>query len=113
MATDTTKASTTRTKTADTTPTNAIEQQINDLRDQVSRITHFLADRGGDLSGGAQDAARGAVGRVRHEAAGVAEAARENPLATTTVLAGVAAIGFALGYLFASNAVYDQRHRWF
>lgn len=99
-----------------TAPTKAIEQQINDLRDQVGRITHFLMDQGVDLKNlqsGAQHMARGAVGRVRHETAGVAEAARENPVATTTVLASVAAVGFALGFLLASNAAYDQRHRWF
>lgn len=100
----------------DTTPTKAIEQQINDLRDQVGRITHFLMDQGvdiKDLRSGAQHVARGAVGRVRHETAEVAEAARENPVATTTVLASVAAVGVAIGFLLASNAIYDQRHRWF
>jgi len=107
----------------DTTATKAIEHQINDLRDQVGRITRFLTDRGvevKDLSGGAQDVAGGlvttardAVGRVRHETAEVAEAAREHPVATTTVLASVAAVAFALGFLLASNAAHDQRHRWF
>lgn len=110
MATDTKKAvNTTQTKADDATRTKAIEQQIDDLRDQVGRITHFLAERGGDL----EDLRAGVIGRVRQETAGVAEAARENPLATTTVLASVAAIGFALGFLLASNWAYDHRHRWF
>ncbi|GLQ57352.1 hypothetical protein [Devosia nitrariae] len=106
-----------------TTPTKAIEQQINDLRDQVGRITHLLTDRGVDVkdlragaqgvAGGLATTARGAVERVRHETADVAEAAREHPVATTTVLASVAAVAFALGFLLASNAAYDHRHRWF
>ena len=41
---------------------------------------------------------------MKHEAATVAEAAKEAPIATTTTLATVALFGMAVGYLLGTSS---------
>jgi hypothetical protein len=104
-------------------PHRSIEQQIGELREQVARAARFAASHGADFDdirsgaasavGGIAHSAQGAVRRVQHEAADVAHAARQHPVTAATLFAGIAAAGFALGFLVAVNAMHERDRRWF
>lgn len=105
----------------DDTIEKAFEQQIKDLRAQITQISKSLSDNGFDIDsvkGDAQDrlhgAAKTAQRAVRHaqdEASAVVDVAKKAPAATGTVLSLTGAIGFGLGYLFCLSQL-DQRKRF-
>ncbi|SFZ86220.1 hypothetical protein SAMN02983003_3395 [Devosia enhydra] len=95
-----------------------IEKQITELRSQMERITSVLADRGEDLLEQAEeglhsvaDNTRVAVRHVQHEASAVADAARENPIVTSTAVLTIAGLAFAAGYLTGIGQA-DRTRRW-
>lgn len=104
---------------------DTVENQIAELRSQISSLSKSVSARAGVYSGEASelvDEARGRVQRVAHNAAqtvkaqghNVVEAVRENPGTATSLLTVVGALGFALGYCVA-NATQDQKssiYRW-
>lgn len=97
----------------------AIENQIGELREQIAHINRSLSDHGidideirheaGEALEGAARSVRKAARHAQEEATAIAEVARENPAATTTVLTAVGLIGFAIGYAVA-NA--ERAKRW-
>jgi ElaB/YqjD/DUF883 family membrane-anchored ribosome-binding protein len=104
-------------------PHRSLEHQIDELREQVARVARYAASHGADfddIRSGAAGAASGivhsaqdAATRVRREATDVAKAAQEHPVTAATLFAGVAAAGFALGFLVAVNAIHERDRRWF
>jgi hypothetical protein len=92
---------------------HALEARVAELSQQIETITSTLADRGVDLFNDTRDRTGHAVADARrsrsvehmkHEAATVAEAAKEAPIATTTTLATVALFGMAVGYLLGTSS---------
>src|SRR5690349_18028460 len=102
---------------------HALEARVAELSHQIETITSTLADRGVDLFNDTRDRTGHAVADARrttsrsvehmkHEAATMAEAAREAPIATTTTLATVALFGLAVGYLLGTSSTNGHAHRW-
>lgn len=105
---------------------DTVENQIAELRAQISSLSKSVSARAGTLSDDASefvDEARGRVQRAAQTAAqtvksqgqNVVEAVRENPGTATSLLTVVGALGFALGYCVA-NAAAEQKssslYRW-
>lgn len=95
-----------------------IENQISELRTQMDRITTMLADRGEDLLEQAEeglhsvaDTTKVAVRHMQHEASAVADAARENPIVTSTAVLTIAGLAFAAGYLTGFGHL-ESRKGW-
>ncbi len=81
----------------------AIEEQIADLKSELATLTKKLAEQGSSAYDDARENlsdtydrirrhGRTAAREVRHQARYVKETARENPLATAAILAGVGVI---------------------
>ncbi|MBB3947105.1 ElaB/YqjD/DUF883 family membrane-anchored ribosome-binding protein [Rhizobium skierniewicense] len=105
---------------------DTVENQIAELRSQISSLSKSVSARAGVLSEEASefaDEARGRVQRVAQSAAqtvkaqsqNVVEAVKENPGTATSLLTVVGALGFALGY-FVATAAQEQKsssiYRW-
>lgn len=105
---------------------DTVENQIAELRAQISSLSKSVSARAGTLSDDASelmDEARGRAQRMAHTAAqtvkaqghNVVEAVKENPGTATSLLTVVGALGFALGYCVA-NAAAEQKsssiYRW-
>jgi ElaB/YqjD/DUF883 family membrane-anchored ribosome-binding protein len=105
---------------------DTVENQIAELRSQISSLSKSVTERAGVLSEDASDfvdEARGKVQRVAQSAAqtvkaqgqNVVEAVKENPGTATSLLTVVGALGFALGY-FVATAAQEQKsssiYRW-
>lgn len=99
------------------------ERQISELRKEVAKINKSISSRGAELLGDAQDAAAEvydhasertsrAARRLRTEAHSVSEIARENPRATTAVLAMATFVGFMIG-LAVAKASSEASRRWY
>lgn len=76
------------------------EDQIAELKSEMATVTKKLSEQGSALYDDARDSAsdtyetlrkrgRFAAREVRHQAQAVSETARENPLATAAVVAGI------------------------
>jgi t-SNARE complex subunit (syntaxin) len=96
--------------------TKDIEKQIAELRTQMERITAMMADRSEVLIDQAEeglhavaDNTKVAVRHVQHEASAVADAARENPIVTSTAVLTIAGIAFAAGYLTGIGQTETRR----
>lgn len=98
----------------------ALEQQIAELRDEISRISDAVADRGATMMGsarekasevyeGAADRASRASRQLRNQANVVSEVARDNPATTTAVLGAAALVGFMLGMVVGQSTAESHR----
>lgn len=94
----------------------SLEKQIADLKTDMARISKVIASRASDAMEGAEDTYEEGKGRVRAVAARVsdqahiaADVAQENPLTTSTVLAGVGLLGLVIGYMLGGSAADNHR----
>ncbi|KAA3514467.1 MULTISPECIES: hypothetical protein [Agrobacterium] len=105
---------------------DTVENQIAELRSQISSLSKSVSARAGTLSNDAsefvdeasgrlQRAAQTAAQTVKVQGHNVVEAVKENPGTATSVLTVVGALGFALGY-FVATAANEQKsssiYRW-
>lgn len=102
----------------------AVEEQIEQLRNQLHAVTQSLHDHGigieefreeaRELAEGAAKNAQRAADFAQGEVKAVARAARRNPAGASTALTLAVAIGFGIGYavcqLQHENA--HNRHWW-
>ena len=105
---------------------DTVENQIAELRSQISSLSKSVSARAGTLSNDASEFVDEASGRLQRAAQvaaqtvkvqghNVVEAVKENPGTATSVLTVVGALGFALGY-FVATAANEQKsssiYRW-
>lgn len=93
----------------------ALEQQISDLRGELTRITKSLSSQSGDLRERAEDVMDDASGRFRHAAQIVrergqaaAETIKENPGTATTLFGTAGIIGILIGVVIGC-VISDRR----
>ncbi|MGB3386859.1 MAG: hypothetical protein WBA88_02635 [Pseudaminobacter sp.] len=102
----------------------ALEDQISELRDEITRINETIAERSASLVSGvkekasefyedASDRATKATQQLRTQANTVSEVARENPATTTAVLGAVGLLGFMLGMVVGQSATQTHHRRWY
>lgn len=100
-----------------------LENEIAELRDEISRINESLVERSAGMISGAKDkaseiyesaadSASKATQQLRTQANAVSEVARENPGTTTAVLGAVGLIGFMIGMVVGQSAADTHRSRW-
>lgn len=75
----------------------AFEDQIGQLRSELTTLRKSLGESGGELLDEASGQARKAVEHVRQQAQAVGEAVKENPGTAATVLTSVGLLGLGLG----------------
>jgi len=61
---------------------------------------------------GVRKAAKTATDVVKRETSAVATGAREHPQTATTLVLGVSALAFAIGYVLGRNSVSDNYRYW-
>ena len=93
-----------------------LEEQIADLKKEMSKISKSLASRASDAMEDAEEMfedgkgrAGQAVARVRDQASAAVGAMRENPGTTATVLSTVGLLGLAAGMLLSGVLSGDRR----
>ena len=84
----------------------ALEQEIAELKDEISRIGRSIAsgasetmEEAADIYGEGRGQARRAARQAANQVRFAADVARENPGTTATVLSTVALLGLAAGLL--------------
>lgn len=94
------------------------QKQIEELRNELKRVSKTLADRTGEWKDYAEDAADEASGRLRQVAQTVrerghvvAEAVRENPGTATTLFGTAGLVGFLVGLAVGCAISSDSRRR--
>lgn len=99
------------------------QKQVTALREEIDKLRQELAarttetyegmrERAGKAGRSVRAAARGGADYVRAEGAAVADAAREHPAATSTLVLTAGLAGFAIGYLLAGATEPPPRRYW-
>jgi len=86
--------------------------EIATLRSEIAVLREQLAEKAGAAYDKVTERASNAASYVQNEASSVAGTIREHPAATTTVLALVGAIGFAIGYAVATASA-ESKQVWY
>ncbi|HVK90426.1 MAG TPA: hypothetical protein VM468_03290, partial [Mycoplana sp.] len=83
-----------------------------ELAARTTETYEGMRERAGKAGRSVRAAARGGADYVRAEGAAVADAAREHPAATSTLVLTAGLAGFAIGYLLAGATEPPPRRYW-
>jgi hypothetical protein len=86
-----------------------VAYEIQGLRAELAELRALVAEKTGAAYGGLSDRAASAANYVSSEASSVAGTFREHPAASTTLVTLIGAVGFALGYIVATNTMGSQQ----
>ncbi|WP_137129621.1 hypothetical protein [Rhizobium sp. FY34] len=91
---------------------DAVTAEISALRAEIASIRSTLSDFGMHAYENVARSANQAADYVQDEATTVAGVIRGHPATTTTLMALIGGIGFAIGYLVASTSM-EQKQAWY